>query len=124
MRRNDKILSSHFPPHSHPTSFKIVDNQWFVKTRAGFGYFPRHPSAGVILINHSLSTSYQNSDWLWGRKIRPRKIQTGIINWAGISRWAGMTQVPGKCPGFVAKWFTFPVAFRQLPCVGPYVSFL
>ena len=32
--------------------------------------------------------------------------------------------VPGKCLEFVANWFTFPVAFRQFPCVGTYVSFL
>ena len=67
----------------------------------------------------------KNTSWLWGEKIRPRKILTRIIRWAGIirwaeiSRWAGMTQVPGsqvhvpgKCLEFAANWFTFPVAFR------------
>ena len=74
MRRKNRILSYHFPPHSHPTSFKIIDNQQLTKTLTVFGCLRKYPSAGVILTIHWLSTHYKSARWLWGEngRFRPK----------------------------------------------------
>ena len=68
MRRKNRILSYHFPPHSHPTSFKIIDNQQLTKTLTVFGCLRKYPSAGVILTRYWLSIHYKSTRWLWGEK--------------------------------------------------------
>ena len=39
MRRKNRILSCHFPSHSHLVSFGMIDNQWLTKIQAIFGCF-------------------------------------------------------------------------------------
>jgi len=71
MRRKNRILSYHFPPHSHPTSFKIIDNQQLTKTLTVFRCLRKYPSAGVILTRYWLSIHYKSTRWLWGEKSIP-----------------------------------------------------
>ena len=93
-------MSYHFPPHSHPTSFKIIDNQQLTKTLTVFGCLRKYPSAGVILTRYWLSIHYKSTRWLWGEKFytaskrnqagspkvipKGRKIPSGIhVDFAG-----------------------------------------
>ena len=68
MRRKNRNLSYHFPPHSQPSSFGVIDNQRFTKMQAGFGCLRKYPSADAVFVNRSLLTFYRNGGWLWGRK--------------------------------------------------------
>ena len=69
MRRKNRNLSYHFPPHSQPFSFEIIDNQQLTKLRTVFGCLRKYPSADAIFINRSLSIFYRNGGWLWGGKV-------------------------------------------------------
>lgn len=39
-----------------------------MKTEAGFGYFLRYPSAGLLLVIHRFLIIYKRVGWLWGGK--------------------------------------------------------